>query len=124
MPDEAGRGWLFVSIEKEQAGDGVAVAERIAEMSNVPAPPYTVVLDSDVDVKELDEALFHWLANTAPERDMLRTDHGVTFDATVKVRGDTRNNQPVRAWPPIIKMDEETKRRVDSRWRDYFPDTD
>lgn len=124
MPDEAGRGWLFVSIEKASPGDGVRTIEKLAGISSEATPPFTVVLKRDVDAKNLDEALFHWLANTAPERDTVITKHGVGFDATAKTEGDERHGKPVRPWPPIIAMDEQTKRRVDSNWRDYFPEND
>jgi len=122
MPDEAGRGWLFVSIEKNGPGDGQRAIEKIRAITSEVNPPFTVVLSSGVDVRNLDEALFHWLANTAPERDMVRTEAGVAFDATAKQPGDERNNHPVRAWPPIIEMDEQMKKHVTGRWNEYFPE--
>ena len=122
LPDECARGWLFVSIEKAEPGAGAAMVERLAELSSDAPPPFTIVLKQGVDVRKLDEALFHWLANTAPERDMVRTAIGVGFDATAKSEGDERHGKPVRPWPSVLEMDERTKRTVDSNWRDYFPD--
>jgi 3-polyprenyl-4-hydroxybenzoate decarboxylase len=43
----------------------------------------------------------------------------VAFDATAKQAGDERNGQPVRAWPPILKMSEAIERRVRERWSEY-----
>jgi len=122
LPDDGARGWLFVSIEKNEPGTGVRMIERLAEISSEAPPPFTVVVNKSVDVQVLSEALFHWLANTAPERDMVRTNIGIGFDATAKSGGDERNAKPVRPWPPVLEMDERTSREVSSKWRDYFPD--
>lgn len=67
--------------------------------------------------------MFHWAANIAPERDTHLSVCGrrIAFDATPKSAGDERNGQPVRDWPPIVGMDEQTTEKVKSRWAEYGP---
>jgi hypothetical protein len=43
----------------------------------------------------------------------------MAFDATPKLPGDVANGQPVRAWPPILKMSEEIRALVEKRWAEY-----
>ena len=38
------------------------------------------------------------------------------IDATRKVAGEEVGGNAVRSWPPIIRMDDETRRRVDQLW--------
>jgi 3-polyprenyl-4-hydroxybenzoate decarboxylase len=69
---------------------------------------------------------FHFCANTDPGRDIVlesRT-HGtmggrIGFDATRKLPGDERHGQPVRDFPPLLRMDEATRALVDRRWHEY-----
>ena len=126
-PEETA-GWLFVGLDKRMAPQGYAIAERIAQMaSERGGPRFVVVLDSDVWDGDVDRAMFHWCANTDASRDMVRSDAGsgagsgscVAFDATAKLPGDARHGQPVRAWPPIIEMDERMRETVDRRWAEY-----
>jgi 4-hydroxy-3-polyprenylbenzoate decarboxylase len=87
---------------------------------------YIVVVDADVDVHNTSEVLFHLCANTDPQRDGLFTkgpadvlDHATSeipigsklgIDATRKLPGEGFK----RVWPPLIKMDEAVKTKVDS----------
>jgi 4-hydroxy-3-polyprenylbenzoate decarboxylase len=86
---------------------------------------YIVVVDADVNVHNTSEVLFHLTANTDPQRDSLFTkgpsdvlDHATSeiaigsklgFDATKKIPGEGFK----RAWPPLIKMDEAVKAKVE-----------
>ena len=72
--------------------------------------------------------LFHLTANTDPQRDSIFTkgpsdvlDHATSeiavgskmgFDATKKIPGEGFK----RAWPPLIKMDESVKAKVDEHF--------
>lgn len=125
IPEELGGWWLLVRVKKDRAGDGAAVIRAMGELPNeVAFPRWTVVAGPDANLSGFDDALFHWLANGAPDRDAYRSTCGrrVAFDATPKMPGDERNGLPVRAWPPILSMDGDTKQRVDmiegeeSRW--------
>ena len=84
-----------------------------------------VVVEADVDVHNTSEVLFRLCANIDPERDIIFTkgpadvlDHAtpvmcfgskIGIDATHKLPGEANT----RTWPPPIKMDEATKKRVD-----------
>jgi 3-polyprenyl-4-hydroxybenzoate decarboxylase len=87
------------------------------------ALPFTVLLGPHVDVSTPDEALFHWVANCDASRDLIVQEHDgggrLVFDATPKRRGPGRNGEPIRAWPPLIQVDSETRAKVDRRWADY-----
>jgi 4-hydroxy-3-polyprenylbenzoate decarboxylase len=88
---------------------------------------YIVVVDEDVDVHDTSAVLFRWCANTDPQRDCLLTrgpadvlDHATSelaiggkmgIDATRKLPGEGFK----RLWPPLIRMDEEVRRRISTR---------
>jgi 4-hydroxy-3-polyprenylbenzoate decarboxylase len=86
---------------------------------------YIVVVDADVDVHNTSDVLFRLCANTDPQRDSIFTkgpsdvlDHATSeiavgskmgFDATKKLPDEGFK----RAWPPLIKMDEGVRRKID-----------
>jgi 4-hydroxy-3-polyprenylbenzoate decarboxylase len=86
---------------------------------------YIVVVDAQVNVHNTSEVLFHLTANTDPERDSIFTkgpsdvlDHATSeiamgtkqgIDATRKLPGEGFK----RTWPPLIKMDDAVKARMD-----------
>ena len=87
---------------------------------------YIVVVDAGVNVQNTSEVLFHLTANTDPQRDSIFTkgpsdvlDHATSeiasgsklgIDATKKIPGEGFK----RAWPPLIKMDESVKAKVNA----------
>lgn len=107
-------GWLFIATEAR----GKAVEElwqRVAAAIGS-AVPFVVFLGENVDVTNVDEAMFHFLANSDPGRDALATapEHRVrAWDATPKATGSLRG-QAVRAWPPVIRSDDQATTRTDS----------
>lgn len=135
MPALTAGGWLFVSVHKTHPGQGREVAARVLEGGDLGTglalealPRFVVVLGSTVEVRNGDEALFHWVANMDASRDMVRWEGGgsgaggvvrVGFDATPKDEREPNNGQPVRAWPPVLAMDEGTGERVGERWGVY-----
>jgi 4-hydroxy-3-polyprenylbenzoate decarboxylase len=86
---------------------------------------YIVVVDAGVNVHNTSEVLFHLTANTDPQRDSIFTkgpadvlDHATSeiasgskmgIDATKKLFGEGFK----RAWPPLIKMDDAVKAKVE-----------
>jgi 4-hydroxy-3-polyprenylbenzoate decarboxylase len=115
IPAELGGWWMLVRMKKERAGDGAVVIKALGGLPNeVEIPRWTVVVGEDASVEGFDDALFHWLANGAPDRDRYLSVCGrrVAFDATAKVAGDERHGLPVRAWPPILRMPAEVVDRV------------
>jgi 4-hydroxy-3-polyprenylbenzoate decarboxylase len=87
---------------------------------------FIVVVDADVNVHNTSEVLFHLTANTDPQRDSIFTkgpsdvlDHATSeiasgskmgIDATKKIPGEGFK----RAWPPLIKMDDAVRKKIDS----------
>jgi len=83
-------------------------------------------VDADVDVHNTSDVLFHLTANTDPQRDSIFTkgpadvlDHATTemasgsklgIDATKKLPGEGHK----RGWPPLIRMDENTRKKIDA----------
>lgn len=129
VPEELGGWWLFIRCNKDGrdtslAGQGAAIIKAIGAIANdVRLPRWTIVVGPDADLANMDDVLFHWLAHSSPERDRYTSVCGrrVAFDATPKVKGDERNSEPVRSWPPILRMDEATASKVQRRWSEYFP---
>ena len=86
---------------------------------------YLIVGDDDVNVQYTSEVLFRLCANKDPQRDSIFTkgpadvlDHATSeiamgtnlgIDATRKLSGEG----PKRPWPPLIKMSEDVKHRID-----------
>jgi len=103
-------GWLFIRADKdveepEHAGIGGGIIK--AYFTQACAMKFVVVLGRSVGIHDHHQALFHWAANTDASRDAYWDQSNgcdrVGFDATPKSAGDTRNKQPVRAWPPVLK---------------------
>jgi len=108
--------WEFVAVEDRSAGAGMRAIEALWSERPV---EFVIAVDASVDVNDRDAVLFQWTANFDPGRDMIRDGNKVGFDATPKVSGDARNGQPVRDYPPILKMSDEIRDRVTKRWAEY-----
>ncbi|MFG0331473.1 MAG: UbiD family decarboxylase [Phycisphaerales bacterium] len=119
----AGLGRLaFVTTASNAPGAGRAMATRLleaAESSNDGWPELFIVLNDGVDATDTESALFHWTANHDPSRDLVTRGARVAFDATAKHSGETINRLPVRDYPPLLRMSDEIRERVDRRWREY-----
>lgn len=120
--NELGGWWLFVKVAKQSAGAGQRVIKALGTLADeIAIPVWTIVVGDDCDVANADAVFFHWLAQGAFERDQYVSVCGrrVAFDATAKASGDERNGYPVRAWPPILKMDPAVVAKVDARMAEY-----
>lgn len=117
---------VFVSIRKTYPMQAYKIMHGLWGMGQMMFTKYLVVVDDDVDVHNTSEVLFRLCANTDPQRDALLTrgpadvlDHATSqvavggkmgFDATRKLPGEGFS----RPWPPIIRMDEAVKARLES----------
>ncbi|MFM9959084.1 MAG: UbiD family decarboxylase domain-containing protein [Phycisphaerales bacterium] len=122
IPAELGGWWMFIKARKDNPGDGAKVIEALGTLPNeVEMPRWTVVVGPDADAARFDDALFHWTAQCAFERDahLSKCGRRIAFDATPKLPGDERHAQPVRAWPPILRTDDATRQLVERRWGEY-----
>jgi 4-hydroxy-3-polyprenylbenzoate decarboxylase len=114
-------GWLLIRIDKTAPGQGARVIEHLRTLDAAQVPPFTLVLGADTSIQNFDDAFFHWLAHSDAGRDMQRWSspdglhHRVAFDATPKLPGDERNGEPVREWPPLLRMSKDVVKRAESR---------
>jgi 4-hydroxy-3-polyprenylbenzoate decarboxylase len=118
-----------VSIKKQFPYHAMKVMHGLWGMGQMMFTKIIVVVDEDVDVHNTSEVLFRLTANIDPDRDIILTkgpadvlDHAtpvmgfgskIGIDATHKIKGEANT----RPWPPIIKMDEVVKKRVDELLR-------
>lgn len=122
MPEALGRLWLLVKMRKERGGDGRRVLETIRAMGPEMPAQFVIALGEDADLSDVDNALFRWCAHCDAGRDMfVDADAGgrAFFDGTPKMPGDEANGEPVRDWPPILRVDDEMRAQVDRRWSEY-----
>ncbi len=119
---------VFVSIKKTYPMQAYKIMHGLWGMGQMMFTKYIVVVDEDADVHNTSEILFRLCATTDPQRDCIFTrgpadvlDHATSelaigsklgFDATRKLPGEGFK----REWPPLIKMDEAVKRKIDE-WR-------
>ncbi len=124
---EACPGWMLVRVDRgfhEPGGVGLgrrvaeALARELVQLGPSVAPPFTVVVGRDVDLNDPSMVLFHWLANSDPGRDLVRSHSEspttvAVFDATPKTEEDSRAcPEPVRAWPPVLQIDAGSRART------------
>jgi 4-hydroxy-3-polyprenylbenzoate decarboxylase len=119
---------VFASIKKSYPMQAYKIMHGLWGMGQMMFTKYIVVVDDDVNVHNTSEVLFRLCATTDPQRDSIFTrgpadvlDHATTelavgsklgIDATRKLPGEGFK----REWPPLIKMDEAIKRKID-QWR-------
>lgn len=117
---------VFVSIKKTYPMQAYKIMHSLWGMGQMMFTKYLVVVDHTVDVHNTSEVLFHLCANTDPQRDSIFTkgpadvlDHATSeiamgtklgIDATKKLSGEGFK----RRWPPLIRMDEDVRRRIDA----------
>jgi len=116
---------VVVSIKKTYPMQAYKIMHGLWGMGQMMFTKYLIVVDEDVDVHNTSEVLFRLCSNTDPQRDSVFTkgpadvlDHATSevgagsklgIDATKKLPGEGFK----REWPPIIRMDEAVKARVD-----------
>jgi 4-hydroxy-3-polyprenylbenzoate decarboxylase len=117
---------VFVSIKKTYPMQAFKIMHGLWGMGQMMFTKYIVVVNDDVDVHNTSEVLFRVCANTDPQRDAIFTkgpadvlDHATSelaigtkmgIDATHKLPGEGHK----RGWPPLIRMDEAIRRKIDA----------
>lgn len=122
---------LIVSIKKNYPEQGKKIIHGIWGLGQMMFSKMIIVLDHDANIQDLKEVSWRVLNNMDPKRDIVfgegpldELDHGAPKDfGGSKIGIDaTRKNDAEgmeRPWPEDIVMDEEIRRRVESRWREY-----
>ena len=117
---------VVVSIKKTYPMQAYKLMHGLWGMGQMMFTKYIIVVDDDVDVHDTSAVMFRWLSNTDPQRDALMTrgpadvlDHSTPdvgmgskmgFDATRKLPGEGFK----RRWPPLIRMDDSVRSRIDA----------
>ena len=129
MPAEGGfHNLVFVSIDKKYPGHAYKVMNALWGAGLMSLAKVLVVVDKDIDVRNVSETWWATLNHIDPERDVRFTmgpvdvlDHSSrAFSYGSKMGIDATRKLPeegfTRQWPKVIAMDDETKARVD----DFF----
>ena len=119
---------VFVSIDKQYPGQAYKVMNALWGQGLMALAQVIVVLDKDVNVRNVQEAWWVALNHIDPERDVRFSmgpidvlDHSSrSFTYGSKMGIDATRKWPeegfTRNWPKIIEMDADTKQRVDAMW--------
>ena len=119
---------MIVSIRKSYAGQARKVMNAIWSLGQAMFTKCIVVVDEDCDVQDMGEVVLRVANNIDPERDIQfmmgpvdSLDHAsrlpnygskMGIDATRKWKAEGFD----RPWPAMIKMNAETKAKVDAMW--------
>ncbi|MFQ5590546.1 MAG: menaquinone biosynthesis decarboxylase [Phycisphaerae bacterium] len=122
---------VFVKIRKEYPMQARKVIHSILGAGQMMFSKMIVVVDEHVDVHDEQDVLFHMGANVDWRRDTMIVDgpcdildHSTPYygtgakigiDATRKIPGEGA----IRDWPEALRMNDETNRLVDRRWKEY-----
>ena len=120
---------ILVSIRKSYPGHARKVMSAIWGLGQAMFSKCIVIVDEEVDVQNVSEVAWRAFNNIDPERDIQFTlgpvdslDHAsrlvnygskMGVDATRKWPGEGFTRQ----WPPVIKMTDAVKQRVDELWK-------
>jgi 4-hydroxy-3-polyprenylbenzoate decarboxylase len=116
---------VFASIKKTYPMQAYKIMHGLWGMGQMMFTKYIIVVDEDVNVHNTSEVLFRLCANTDPQRDAIFTrgpadvlDHATSeFAAGTKLGIDATRKLPgegfKREWPPLIKMDDAVKKKID-----------
>ncbi len=119
---------VFVSIDKQYPGQAYKVMNALWGQGLMALAKVIVVLDKEVDVRNVQEAWWVALNHIDPERDVRFSmgpidvlDHSArAFTYGSKMGIDATRKWPeegfTRNWPKRIEMDADTKKRVDAIW--------
>ncbi|MEM3159536.1 MAG: menaquinone biosynthesis decarboxylase [Nitrososphaera sp.] len=135
-----GAGWFqglaIISIKKTYPGQAKKVMMGLWGMGQLALTKMFVVVDSDVNVHDMDDVIWAVTTRADPARDTVIIDNAPTdtldpasplvnlgskmgIDATQK----TREEGYMREIQQLAVVDEETKALVDRRWKEYFSGT-
>lgn len=98
--DDVNTFWLLVQTEP---GRGETVDALAVVLENSSMRGFAILVGAEVDIRNSDETLFHWLANMDPGRDRRDFSRGMIFDSRPKRPGVSRSGERIREWPPIIE---------------------
>jgi 4-hydroxy-3-polyprenylbenzoate decarboxylase len=110
---------LYVTIDKNAPGDGGRAIEAIWDATPPGFGDLMFVSEYEGKPADPERVQFQVAANACPRRDLWRRGERAAFDGTPKHPGDERVGEPVRDFPPGLRVDAETAAKVTRRWREY-----
>lgn len=122
---------MIVSIDKQYPGHARKVMHALWGLGQAMFTKVIVVVDRDVDVRDLSHVTWKVLNNIDPERDIQfvlgpveTLDHASRlplYGSKMGIDGTRKWKEEgfTREWPDEIVMDEATKALVDQRWKEY-----
>ncbi len=121
----------LVSIDKKHPGQAKKVIHALWGLGQMASTKFIAVFDKDMDLRDSRTVVWKLLNNVDPRRDLLFSegpldalDHSAPYfnfggkmgiDATRK----TKEEGMGRIWPEEIRMSDDIRQKVDSRWREY-----
>ncbi len=123
--------WLVVAIEKSYPYQARKVMCGLWGLGQMMLSKFIVVVDAGVNVKNLEEVMFHLAANVDPRRDTFTVegpldilDHAAPqcgagskmgIDATTKLPAEGHG----RPWPEKLSLPKHILDLIETRWKDY-----
>lgn len=117
IPEKDGKNRvLIISIDKQQPYQAQSVGEKLLGMAGTMVN-IVVVVDKEIDPKDLSTVTWKVFNNTDPRRDFIRREGALIIDATKKIpqEGHTRE------WPEDLSMTPAIKEKVEPLWQKIKP---
>ncbi|MEF2523332.1 4-hydroxy-3-polyprenylbenzoate decarboxylase [Vibrio mimicus] len=114
LPESAHGQLVLLLINKQEAGQGQKILERVIDCLSTYHPPKFVILcDDDVNIHDWNDVIWAMTTRMDPARDSLRIANRdlLCFDATNKLP-----NEVEREWGTPIRKDPTLVAKIDSLW--------
>lgn len=114
LPESAHGQLVLLLINKQEAGQGQKILERVIDCLSAYHPPKFVILcDDDVNIRDWNDVIWAMTTRMDPARDSLRIANRdlLCFDATNKLP-----NEVEREWGTPIRKDPTLVAKIDSLW--------
>lgn len=104
--------YQILTVNKEKAGQGKSMLKEY--LANHPEK-FVIVVDNDVDPKDLSTVMWKVFNNIDGKRDLIYIENKIGIDATKKWKEEGLT----RDWPNDIVMSTKIKQLVSERWNEY-----
>lgn len=111
-------GFVVLAAEKQKTGNIKTFFDKIAE-NNPGLQKFVIIIDDFVKLKNNYLVAWYILNNIDVSRDCKIINNLFFVDATVKTQ---EHDNFLRDWPNVVCMDDETICKVDSIWKEIFPE--
>ncbi len=115
--------FVFISIDKTRKKQVLEISKTLFELSGFENIKFVVILDSPVNVFDVETAVWIFANNIEPMRDCYVIESTRDNESSHLVIDGTRKRTDIdnfkRNWPDIVTADEQTIKLVDSKWEKY-----